>query len=931
MNYVPLHAHDTYGSIGDSILYIKDYVQKAKELGIKSLAITNHGSLSTFVEFYETCIENDIKPIIGCEFYYVKDISIRDKNEKRNHLILLAKNNKGLHNLIQLHNEATDKGFYYRPRIDFDLLTKYHDGIICLTACVAGHIPRLILSGQDKTADVEILKFKKLFQDDFYLEIQPGSFEEQKTVNAGLIRRAEEFHIPFVITNDIHYLNKDDWKIHDFHVKDARKMSLEDQLVYPDTCYYFMSYDELKEISIQTIIKAESIINTALANTVAIADKVNVTLSEEKFMPCFDKNIDEHQLVTTLCYNKLAILSSKLVDPSAYMSRLEYELDVIHTLGFDGYFLIVKDIVDFCDKNKIGRGPGRGSACGSLVAFLLNITKIDPIQYELMFERFLSKSRKSDPDIDLDILPERRDEVFEYITEKYGTDHCCFVSTFNKRKARAAIKTAARILNHSVQIGDMLSKAVPYVLYEDDEKHVDPSITEVIERVPSFAALAKQHKDIIDLAIQLQGYPSSMGIHPAGIVISPVPIIDRYPLVRCKDKILRATSLDLAHVEKLSGVKIDLLSLANLTTICAVLEESKEKIDLQNPYFFQDEDVWNLIGSANTTGLFQISSFTYQARMPQLKPKSIPELAACLALVRGPCISSGADKKYIRMLHGQDVPIHICKEFWNVTEKTFGIIIYQEQVLKVCQAFGMSEVDSYYLLKACSKKKADQLAKYHTLFSEAAAKNNISKEAEGKVWAEIMNSAKYAFNIAHATAYAVLCYISAWLKIHHPALYMCKLLNKIYAKPDPVQIQMAIRECDMLNLEFLPLDVNESQWNFVLVDNYKIRIGFIALKGLGEKAYEAINEVRPIVNFHDFLERVSGRQCNKRIVELLILSGAFGNEDSGELLEEYLTQIRKESMIDTLKIGRDIIQINVSKNAMEQQLFGSVFSRKDAA
>lgn len=937
MSYAVLHAHDTYGSIGDSILYIKDYVEHAKKLGIQSLALTNHGSLSTFVEFYDECKKNNVKPIIGCEFYYVIDYTVKDKQEKRNHLILLAKNNIGLKNLIKLHNIAAEDGFYYRPRIDFNLLRQYHEGLICLTACIAGHIPQLILNTKTEEAKKEILQFKELFGSDFYLEIQPSNFDEQKKVNHGLCILSKICNVPCVVTNDIHYLHKEDWQIHDYHVKDSRKQSLEDAMIYPDTIYYLMGRQELKDALLQAlnVSDKEEIAERALNATLEIANKVTAELPSDTFMPCYDSKINEADHLTRLCYQQLNKIVNRLTDPSAYESRLEHELDTIHELGFDGYFLIIKDIIDFCDQHDIARGPGRGSAVGSLVSYLLDISKVDPIKYDLLFERFLSKDRKGLPDIDLDIIPGKRDQVYHHIIERYGMDHCCFVSTFNKRKARAAIKTAARILNKPVELGDTISKTIPYVIYEDDEKQVDPSIQEVIERNPTVAKLAQQHKDIFNLAIRLQGYPSSMGIHPAGIVISPINIVDRYPLMRAKDKELHATSLDLKNVERLSGVKIDLLSLASLTIISAVEKDTKDYINYEKPGFFNDAAVWNLIGSSNTTGLFQISSPTYKVRMPQLKPKSIPELATCLALVRGPCISSGADKKYIRILHGREEPEPICKEYWKHTQNTHGIIIYQEQVLKICQEIGISKEDSYYLLKACSKKKAEKIKEYETLFSSCAVAKGISEENYKRIWAEILNSAKYAFNVSHATAYAFLCYASAWLKVHHSYNYVCELLNKIYLKPDALLIQNVVRECRNLNLLFLSLDINKSDWEFKLESSNAIRIGFTALKSFGHKAFEAVqNADKPFSSLRDFISRVPGRQCNKKCISLLILADAFHEiekKDSVNLLEDYIVQIRKDTFEDIIKIGKETIYPNADPTVIQEQLFGVCFPRKEEA
>ena len=932
MEYAVLHAHDTYGSIGDSILYIKDYVAKAKTLGIKHLAITNHGSLATMVSFYEECKANNINPIIGCEFYYVDNINVKDKKEKRNHLIVLAKNMNGVRNIIQMHNQAMAEGFYYKPRIDFEMLKKWHADTICLSACLAGRIPQLLVNDEHEAAFAEAKRFRDLYGSDFYLELQPGRFAEQYKANTGLMDIAKELNIKMVLTNDIHYLNKEDWQIHDYHVKDARKMSLDEAMVYPDKCYYLMSRKELVDMMAEPDSNGNSytkkFTNSLLDNTLEIAKQINIVFPEEHFMPCFDPKIDEAKTLMNLCAKRLQQL--KLTGPQrqAYIDRLDFELNTIKTLGFSGYFLIVKDFIDYCEANDIAHGPGRGSAVGSLVSYLLGISIADPMRYGLMFERFLSVDRKSNPDIDLDIDSNKRSLLYQHIVDRYGADHCCFVSTFNKRKARNAIKTAARILQKPIELSDRIAKLIPMIFYDDDrEQHRDLTIEEAYEAIPEFKDIADANRDIVDLAIKLEGFPSSTGIHPAGIVISPVSITDRYPLVRCKNEMLMAAALDLSDVEKLSGVKFDLLALSSLAAIDKTLKDLKISFDYTDESILSEKAVWDVIGSDNTTGLFQISSSTYKTRMPQLHPHCIEELAACLALVRGPCISSGADRKYIDIINGRRQPNQICKEYWKITRSTNGIIIYQEQVLKVCQELGMSSVDSYHLLKACSKKKADKIAAYREKFYESA-KNKIDIKTTDLIWNEIMNSAKYAFNVSHATAYALLCYASAWLKIHYPLEYMSNVLSKVFLKPDAVTINDTVRDCKRLGLQFKEVDINKSDWAFTTEKDY-IRIGMCAIKGLGEKAYENFSSLRPFKNFSDFIERVSGRACNKRCIQLLALSNAFDSVSGmgpSDLTEYYTTVVRKEKDYDhTIKVAKDNINIRLPRTRINKMLMGADF------
>ena len=917
---MPLHAHDTFGSIGDSILKIPEYVKKAKELGIKALALTNHGSMSTFVNFYEECIKNDIKPIIGCEVYYADNRLIHDKEHKQaNHLILLAKNNIGLENLIKIHNDAHNKGFYYKPRTDMTMLEKYHEGLICLSGCLASP-----LNTEPDKRIVILNKLKAIFKQDFYLEIQPGSFKEQILYNNSLALEAKTHNIELVATNDIHYLNQEDAAIHDYHVKESRKMAAHSEMVYPDTIYYLMNGDEIASRFVQTINLNQGDIDRAIANTVKIADKCSVNLDNKQIMPHYSDKIDEDVVLRNLCYKSLE--NKHLLEK--YAERLDYELSVIKTLGFSGYFLIVKDIIDFCDQNDIARGPGRGSAVGSLVSYLLNISIADPIQYNLMFERFLSVNRTGFPDIDLDISPEKRPLVYQHIIQRYGSERCCFVSTFNIRKARNAIKAACRLLGYEVSIANLISKKIPYVNYDDEgEKHVNISIREAFNTVKDFRKIAEKYPDIVKLADKLEGYPCSIGIHPAGIVISPIPVINRYPLIKCKNESLMATSLDLKDVEKLSGIKFDLLALSSLKAIDKTLKEVKVKFDYNNKKLLNDPKVWKLIGSKNTTGLFQISSMTYKTRMPLLKPQSIQELANCLALVRGPCISSGADKRYIEYLSGTEEPQHIHDIYWEATKDTYGVVIYQEQILKICINIGFDSETAYKILKAVSKKKINLINEFKQEFYKLGIDKKIEQSKLDLIWAEIVNAGLYAFNTAHAVSYALVCYCSAWLKTYYPVVYLKNLLNNQYDKTlDQCSLDVLLAECKRYKIKFLNLDIRKSDWNFKIEDN-KIRIGFCALKGVGETAYDEIKEYVRKTNGkftdHEFLENIQSRLVNKRVIQMLIGSKAISN-DIRELADYYFNQLRKEKKWDgSLKLGNYIQDITYDSSIHLVPLYGS--------
>lgn len=935
MAYVPLHVHDTYGSIGDATLKITDYVKKVAELGCPAAAITNHGSLSTFVEFYEKCMAHNIKPIIGCEFYFTDNRLLKDKAKA--HIILLAKDYEGLKNLIRLHNKSQEEGFYYKPRIDLELIREFSSGTICLTACVSGILGLAFRENNLEKAAFYLETLAEIFGDDLYLELQPGRFSEQLEYNDFLVCLAEKYNLKAVITNDVHYLSKEDSAAHNYHVLDCRKSDgIDGIFVYPDTCYYLMSETELRSSIVRTSFVTEGVINTALEHTLEIAEKCSLVIPQKRIMPVSAPEIDEDKELEALCAAKLSSIRESLGENFAvYEARLHHELDTIFKLGFSGYFLIVKDIIDFCDKEKIARGPGRGSCAGSLVSYLLGISAADPIKYGLLFERFLSVHRTANPDIDIDLEPSRKNEVYDYIISKYGIEKCCYVSTFNMRKARNAVKTACRLLGIEPGKANGISTAIPYVYYDEaGEKKTDIGVKEAYEKFDAFASACDRYPGLLELAVKLEGYPASMGVHPAGIIISPVDITDIYPLVRIRDsetkeyKSIKATTLDLKDVEKLSGVKFDLLSLSSLEVINSTKKMAGVDFSFNADAIYNEEKVWRLIASEYTAGLFQISSDVYKTRLGKLKPESIKELAACLALVRGPCISSGMDKVYMEILSGERRAEKLHDVYWNATKETLGVLIYQEQILKICTNIGFDAETAYNILKAVSKKKMEKIAAFKEKFLELGKARDIASDVLLKIWKRIQDSGLYAFNVAHAVSYALLSYESAWLKYHYPLEYMCNLLTKEAGqgiKKD--SLDKVLAECRKLDIVFLPPDINKSKWEFT-IESGKIRIGYCALKGIGEAVYRKIKEAGYIKSFSDFLERAAGRTVNKKAVLLLVLSGMFdGLEDytSGKLAEYYMKVIRKEQDWDgRVNIGlRESISFSSAKSDIYKKLLGS--------
>lgn len=560
--YIPMHVH-TIKSIGDSILNIEEYIKKAKYLNLPAITITNHGTLSDMFEFYSACKKENIKPIIGCEVYVTKD-RLDKKNKKYHHLVLIAKNKVGLKNLLHIHNDAQIEGFYCRPRTDYSVLEKYNEGLICLTACVGGELPKIITDTEtseeekEKLIDEFIIRNLNIFGTDLFLEIQPGDFPEQIIVNKKLEEINKKYGIPLILTNDIHYLNKEDYIAHNIHVCAGRgkTTSVNDDIIYPDKCYYLMSNYEIEKACEYSMSKPA--FNLGLYNTNYIANIIedyNI-IPDKIFMPEFEvpDGYDEDSYLEQIAFNKLNKIMHKIKDPSQYIDRLYYELNTIKKLGFSGYFLTVEDYVRYARENDLEISPGRGSVCSSLVAYLLEITRVDPIKYDLLFERFLSEHRPSPPDIDLDFASDKRNKMFEYIIKKYGKEHCSLVSTFTLRKSRSALKDTGRVFGIDKDIYEYVASLIPQVYYEDDEdgnteKLTDLSIEDSIKLIPELEEYSKKYPDWFNAAIKLSGIPKATSVHAAGTIISPKPLDEIIPMIKSKEENLNATALNLKDAE----------------------------------------------------------------------------------------------------------------------------------------------------------------------------------------------------------------------------------------------------------------------------------------------------------------------------------------------------------------------------------------------
>ena len=903
--YVPLHVHTSRNSIGDSILKLNSYIDKAKELGLDTLCITGHGSLADMYDFYFKCIDNDIKPIIGCEIYLTPDMENKTKDSKTYHMILIAKDNAGLKNLINIVSVASLQGFYKKPRVDLNYIREYSEGIICTTACVGGMLPQYILDNQEELIESHINELKDIFGDDLYFEIQPGDFSDQITVNNKLIELSNKHNVPLVLTNDIHYLNEEDYIVHDYHVRLGQKKTASEDgsLIYPDKCYWLMSYDRLIE---SMSLYDKTIINDAINNTIKIGQECSVSVEVKDLnLPEFKcpNGYTPRQYIEHLCYERLDEIQYLITDPNRYIDRMHFELDTLEELGYTSYMLIMWDIYKYAREQGIMMGPSRGSVGGSIVAYLLQIIKIDAIKYDLLFERFTSKFRKgSIPDIDCDSMSSRREELFNYVISKYGTDHCAAVSTFTYRKAKSAIRDVCRLLEIDLKTADIIAKLIPTVYYLDDDseedKLVDLSIAEALEHVPELRDYQKIYPEMFDIAMKLEGLESSTSIHAAGTLITNNPVIESMPMIRQDKKKLQATALELKACESVFAIKYDFLGISTLD----VLKDCEKMTGVVfNTEFdkYNDPKVWELISSNKTTGLFQIGTDTYKKRMPRLAPKTIQELAACLALVRGPCISSGSDEIYMRIQEGLE-SIHLIHPYYDdVTKNTNGVMIFQEQLMNVCVNMGVSIERGFQIMKFSSKKKFDKLREAEEEL-RSLTKETMTKEQFDKVFTMIVDAGKYAFNSSHAVAYSVLCYMTAFYKCHYPKEFTAANLTNIYinggdAKKRHDKLVETFKDARRLGINFLPPDIRKSSWKFT-IEGDSIRVGLCAIASFSEAAYnEIVEKCIPFDEDIDLLEqimdKVEKKKCGKRAMIPLILSGALG--DRCECYNTFCT-IRKE-------------------------------------
>lgn len=885
--FVHLHVHSEY-SLLDGAARLEQLVDKAVEYGMDSLALTDHGVMYGAIPFYKMCVAKGIKPIIGCEMYFTSS-SRKERGSRKDqpiyHLILLAKNETGYRNLMKLCSIAHLEGFHYKPRIDFEVLERYREGIICLSACLGGEVPQHLLHGRLEEAKNSALRYKSAFGDDFYLELQDHGMPEQKKVNPMLIELARELNIPLVATNDVHYLEQEDAEVQDvlICIGTGKTVDDENRLKMTTNQLFMKSTEQMSRIFPH--------IPEAIQHTQTIADQCNLQLQfGQAILPQYSpipSDMTAESYLKKLCekglvarYEEQSIWKDEL-GRAELEERLRYELNVIGNMGFSDYFLIVWDFIAYAHQAGIATGPGRGSSAGSLVAYVLNITDVDPIKYNLLFERFLNPERVSMPDIDIDFSDERRDEVIAYVVNKYGTEHVAQIITFGTMAAKAAVRDVGRALNVPFNEVDKVAKLIPSSL--------GITIKRALEQIPELKTLydsQERIKNLLDTALKVEGMPRHASTHAAGVVISRDPLTDVVPLQEGSEG-SALTQYSMESLEQIGLLKMDFLGLRTLSIIERCLlwikEDTGEQINFSS---IRDDDqiTYQMLGAGDTTGIFQLESSGVRRVLRDLKPTGFEDIVSVVALYRpGPMEFI---PKYIGGKHGLFEVEYPHPDLEPILSDTYGIIVYQEQIMKIASTmagFSLGEAD--LLRRAVSKKKREVLDEERAHFVGGSLQQGYDQEEANVVYDMILRFADYGFPRAHAAAYGVLAFQTAYLKAHYPVHFMSSMLTAVMGSHR--KIAEYIVECRRMGIKVLPPDVNASGILFTpgftdlegsVVDPGVIRFGLAAIKNVGTQAMESIlrvREERPFDSLLDFCRRVDLRVCNKRVIESLVQAGAF--------------------------------------------------------
>ncbi len=929
MAFTHLHVHTEY-SLLDGSNKIKEYVKRVKELGMDSAAITDHGVMYGVIDFYKECKAQGIRPILGCEIYVAPgsrfDKELTGGEDRYYHLVLLAENNTGYDNLVKIVSRGFTEGYYYKPRVDMELLQECHEGLIALSACLAGEVQRYISKGLVDEAKKAALRYRDCFgEGNFFLELQDHGLPEQKMVNTTLLQMSRELGIPLVVTNDVHYTYKEDVKPHDILlcIQTGKKLADEDRMRYEGGQYYVKSEEEMKGLFPYAW--------EAVENTRRIADRCNVEIEFGVIkLPHFEvpEGYDSWTYLNKLCYDGLHSRYGDNEDAPAgetgqtLKERLDYELDVIKTMGYVDYFLIVWDFINYAKSNGIMVGPGRGSAAGSIVSYALRITDIDPIKYNLLFERFLNPERISMPDIDIDFCFERRQEVIDYVGRKYGPEKVVQIVTFGTLAAKGVIRDVGRVMDLPYAYVDSLAKMIPRIPNElnitiDKALKVNPELRKLYET-------DEQVKELIDMSKCLEGLPRHASMHAAGVVICSRPAEELVPLSRGADGAV-TTQFTMTTIEELGLLKMDFLGLRTLTVLrdaVALIEKDKGiSIDI-NHLDFDDKKVLASIGTGRTDGIFQLESGGMKSFMKELRPESLEDIIAGIALYRpGPM---DFIPKYIRGKSNAGAITYSCPQLEPILDATYGCIVYQEQVMQIVRDLGGYTLGRSDLVRrAMSKKKQSVMEKERANFiygNEAEGvpgcmANGISEQVASRIYDDMMDFAKYAFNKSHAACYAVVAYQTAYLKYYYPVEFMAALMTSVIDNPRKVAEYIMV--CRNMGITILPPDINQGERGFS-VDGNSIRYALTAIKSIGRPVIDAVVEERskrgPYTNLKDFITRMADKDINKKAIENFIKAGAFDS----------LPGTRKQFMSAYVQIMDSIVHDKKNNMAGQMSLFDIV-------
>ncbi len=893
--FVHLHVHTEY-SLLDGFTTIDKMMDKVKELGMDAVAITDHGAMFGVVDFYKAAKTKGIKPIIGCEVYTAaRTMEDRDpqKDKNQGHLVLLAENQEGYQNLIELVSNGFLKGFYYKPRIDYDELSKHSGGLIGLSGCLAGDIHRLLLQDQYEMAKSLASRLKNIFKEgSFYLELQDHNMQEQKKVNLQLIKLGKELDIPLVATNDVHYINKEDAEVHDILlcIQTGKIKEDTDRMKFPNDEFYLKSPEEMKEIF--------AFAPEVISNTVKIADRCDVDFDFNTIhLPEYEvpHDISKPDYLKKICFEGL----NRRYNPvtKELEDRLNTELSVIESMGYVEYFLIVWDFIRYAKDNKIPVGPGRGSAAGSIVAYTLGITDIDPIKYNLIFERFLNPERVSLPDIDIDFCYERREEVIDYVKQKYGEDKVAQIITFGTMAARAAIRDVGRVINMPYNEVDKIAKQIPFA--------VGMTIDRALDTDPGFKKIYRENEEaryLIDMAKKLEGLPRHASTHAAGVVISKNPLKEYVPLYVHDDN--TTTQFAMGTLEELGLLKMDFLGLRTLTVIEDTLELIEKNHDINIDFSdcnYDDKNIYDLISNGETLGVFQLEGTGMIQFLKELKPDCFEDIIAGISLYRpGPMDSI---PRYIKNKNNPENIEYMHESLEPILNVTYGCLVYQEQVMQIVRDLaGYSYGRSDLVRRAMSKKQMDIMERERKNFIygitddkgkievPGCISNGVSEHIGNKLYDEMLEFANYAFNKSHGAAYAVLAYQTAYLKYYYKVEFMAALMTSVIGNTS--KIVQYIRDCKRQEIQVLPPDINKSFGKFVVEDG-SIRFALGAVKNVGVNMIDSLVKIREnegeFTNFLDFCRRMESKDINKRAVEGLIKSGALDTlgANRAQLLSSY--------------------------------------------